>query len=267
MLSILLLLAVAPPAERVAVYDIQADTALGDRVGPVLTSSIVAEVRKLRGLSVIGMDEVRAMLDLEAQKQLVGCADDSCLAEIAAALGVDTVLVGSIARVGDQHFFGLRRIQQTSATVKGQVNQRLERGNGEEFLGVVGPAIEALFPERELKPGARRGVAPELAVRLNPPPLDPWVFWTGIGVSGAAMAASTVVTVLFTSTASAFDTVNRSGGDAGERERLLQEATALQTATIASWATTAVLTVATASTAGFVDWRGYRSAVQLETVE
>jgi hypothetical protein len=267
MLSIALLLALAPSVERVVVYDIQADPAVGDRIGPVLTSSIVAEVRKLGGISVVGMDEVRAMLSHEAEKQLVGCVEDSCLAEIAAALGADTILVGSASRVGDQHFFGLRRIDQNSATVKGQVNQRLERRNGEEFLAVVGPAIKALFPERELKPGTTRGVAPELAVRLNPPPFDPWVFWTGVGVTGAAVAASTVITVLFSSTASAFDALNKSGGDAGERERLLQEASALQTATIASWATSAVLAVTTASTAGFVDWQGYRSAINLETVE
>jgi hypothetical protein len=196
LLSLFWSVTAAPPVERVAVYEVQVSD-VRDRVGPVLTASIVSELCKLQGLSVIGIDEVRAMLDHEAEKQLVGCADDSCLAAIAAALGVDTIVVGSAARVGDQHVCGLRRIAQHEAKVVAQVQQRLEMDNGEEFLGVVGPAVEALFPERSLKPGATRGVAPDLAVRLNPPPLDPWAFWTGVGVTTGAIGAASVITVLW----------------------------------------------------------------------
>ena len=110
------------PVQRVAVYELQTSPEFGPRLGPVVTASLVAEVRKLEGLSVIGMDEVQAMLDLESQKQLVGCVDDSCLSEIAAALGADIVVVGSLARVGADSVFGARRIDQRSAAVSKQVD-------------------------------------------------------------------------------------------------------------------------------------------------
>lgn len=261
---------VSPPTApnrtaRVAVYEVSAAPG-SERVADVVTASIVAELRKLDGLSVIGMDEVRAMLDLEAQKQLVGCGDDSCLAEIAAALGVDIVIVGSIATVGDESVFGLRRIEQATATVKGQVNQRLVPADGEEFLGVVGASIEALFPDHALKKGASRGVAPEMAVRLRPPPFHPAVFWSGVGVTGVGIAASSVVTALWVS---AEDEIATLAGATESKDFVAatQHADDLRALTIGAWSATGVVAVAAAWTAIFVDWEGAGDPVHVQVVE
>lgn len=54
-----------------AVYDLDG-AGIEPHVGRVVTSSVVEELRKLQRVSVISMDEVRAMLDREAQKQLMG---------------------------------------------------------------------------------------------------------------------------------------------------------------------------------------------------
>lgn len=187
---------------RLAVYEMKVD-GIDERVGRVVTDAVVAEVRKLQRVSVVSMDEVKAMLDHEAQKQLTGCADDSCIAEIADSLGVDGIIIGTLAKIGDDHVFGLRRIDQRAAASLGQVSQRLQAGNGEEFLAMVGPAIEQLFPEpaHALRAGQKRGVSEEVALRISPPPLPTWVFWTttaSAGVLGvAAGAALTVNLVLF----------------------------------------------------------------------
>jgi hypothetical protein len=54
------------------------------------------------GARVTTKTEVSALLGFERQKQLLGCSEESssCLAEIAGALGVDGVLVGSVATFG-----------------------------------------------------------------------------------------------------------------------------------------------------------------------
>ena len=64
----------ARKALRIAVYDLQLD-GVDERVGHVVTDALVDELRKLQKVSVVSMVEVRAMLDVEAQKQLVGCSD------------------------------------------------------------------------------------------------------------------------------------------------------------------------------------------------
>ena len=44
------------------------------------------------------------MVELEAEKQSIGCNDDSnCLAELAGALGADLVVYGELGKLGNQY--------------------------------------------------------------------------------------------------------------------------------------------------------------------
>lgn len=172
-------------ARRIAVYDLKLE-GIDNSMGAVVTESLLGELRKLQGISAIGMDEVRDMLAFEHAKDKMGCDDVTCLAEIGGALGVDDLLTGRLSRAGTEHVMSLRRIDQGQAQTLGTFNQRLEAGNGEEFLAAVGPAVEQLFPGQPLRPGVTRGVADEVALRLHPPPLPKWSFWT---VTSGAVAA------------------------------------------------------------------------------
>ena len=62
--------------------------------------------------------------------------------------------------------FLVRRVDQRRAKVLGTVSKRLTAGSGEEFLAAIGPAIEELFPERELRAHTQRGVPKEVALRF-----------------------------------------------------------------------------------------------------
>lgn len=179
---------------RVAVYELDA-SGFDPRIARVLTDAVLAEVRKLEKTTVVGMDEIRAMLDVEAQKQLVGCTDASCLSEIAESLGVDMVIIGTVATVGDGLTFGLKNIDQRSATTLVQATRRIDSSDPADVLAAVGPVVQELFPDVALKPGAVRGVPPEVALRIHPPPLSPWVFWTLTGASGVAAASGALFTV------------------------------------------------------------------------
>jgi hypothetical protein len=143
------------------------------------------------------MSEIRQMLDLEAEKQTLGCETDSCLAEIADAVGVDVLVTGTLAKVGDESVFGLKRIDQREAKVTGTVTKRLVPAGGEEFLAAIGPAVEELFPDVALRSGVTRGVPPEAALRLNPPPL-PWFAPFAAGaLAGALLVGSGVAAVVW----------------------------------------------------------------------
>lgn len=167
---------------RVAVYDLAVD-GVEPRVGRFVTDAIVAELRKLDGVSVVAMDEVRAMLAHEAAKELVGCTEGpSCLSEIGDALGVDELVVGNLAVVGSVSVVTLRRIDQANAKAVGAISKRLAPAQGEEFLAEVGPSVEKMFKDKPLRTGAVRGVPPAETRRLNPPPLSPWM----PAVTGAA---------------------------------------------------------------------------------
>jgi hypothetical protein len=63
----------------------------------------LAEELRGRGFQVTTAGDMTAVLGLERQKQLMGCSDasSSCLAELASALGVDDILGGQLAKLGD----------------------------------------------------------------------------------------------------------------------------------------------------------------------
>ena len=66
-----------------------------------LTSEHLATQLIAQGLRVSTPRDISTVLGLERQKQLLGCGDDSCISEIAGALGVTDVVNGEIARVDD----------------------------------------------------------------------------------------------------------------------------------------------------------------------
>lgn len=51
---------------------------------------------------VVSGEDVRRMMELEANKQLVGCEAESCLAEIAGAMGARYVIFGDVSPLGSQ---------------------------------------------------------------------------------------------------------------------------------------------------------------------
>jgi hypothetical protein len=44
--------------------------------------------------------ELATVLDLKAEQQLLGCSDEKCVVDVAANLGVDGIMTGSIAKIG-----------------------------------------------------------------------------------------------------------------------------------------------------------------------
>ena len=183
-------LSVKPKAAlRLALPDVKVTGDLPPRQVALLESALLAEVRKLEGVSAIGMTEIREMLSFEYQRQMLGCAaDGACLAEIGGALGTDDMLHASVIVEGKTATFSLRRISMRSARVTGTHTKRLTRAGGEELLGDVGAAVQEVFPDRQLRAGFTRGVDKAMALRLNPPPLPRWPFYA---TASAAVAAAT----------------------------------------------------------------------------
>jgi hypothetical protein len=67
-------------------------------------SDHLAQRLSVSGVRVVTQAELAALIGLERQKELLGCANDSgtCNAEIAAALGVDGIVTGSLGFHGEE---------------------------------------------------------------------------------------------------------------------------------------------------------------------
>jgi hypothetical protein len=180
---------------RVMVGTLKRDNDVPEKVARFVGQALVQELRKLEHLQVSSAADIDEMLSFEEQKRLVGCTDEVCLSEIVAAMGVDQLVTGSLSSTAKAHILTLNRLDVAGAKTLATVTKELEKRDGEEFLSAIGPAVETLFAETPLKPGLTRGVAPEVAKRLNPPPLPRWSFFTVLA-TGAAVAGGGVVAAL-----------------------------------------------------------------------
>lgn len=133
-------------ALAIAVLALQVEGGADPVIGNQMTSRIAETIGK-RGHRVIAPDDVRALLEQEAQKQLMGCADDSCLAEIAGALGVDRVVSGRVSKVEGGFAISLSMVDSKSARALAHESETW-RGESIALLELVPPMIDKLFGDR-----------------------------------------------------------------------------------------------------------------------
>ncbi len=91
-------LALAQPKPKLAVLDFAANGAsreLASALGGVAAN----ELDRLGAFQVVTSEAIRSMLAFEKQRQMLGCTDEGCMAEIGGALGVDWLVSGKVTRL------------------------------------------------------------------------------------------------------------------------------------------------------------------------
>jgi hypothetical protein len=112
------------------------------------------------GAKVTSSRDIAALLGMERQKELLGCQEGSCIAELSAALGVDAMASGDIARLAPG------RYQVNLKIIRASDGQRLDsrsfRVDGEEALldgfdGAAAQLVQAAASalDRTLSPSAK----------------------------------------------------------------------------------------------------------------
>lgn len=251
---------------RVAILDVRAVGEVPLRALAALNQSVTPELRKLQGVSAINSSEVRDMLSLERQKELLGCAEDAsaCFAEMAGALDADELITLDLTLVGSTYALTSRRIDMRTSKVVQTRLERFERRDGEELLAIVGTLMQALYPERPLKPGRTRGVEASVVRRLNPPPLPRWSFFATAGVAVAASAAGASFGLLMLDTEKQYRGAVSTSSTSPVRgaDLMVLEARAHSQASTANafFITAAALALSAAVEAFFVDWKDDRAA-------
>lgn len=108
-----------------------------------------------RGIDCVSQGEISTLLGIERQKQLLGCADDgsSCMLELANAMGVDAIIVGSVGKFGDTYQINVKALRSSGQ----QLGQFTRQVDGERtVLAALSDAADSLSEQlqRALRPGA-----------------------------------------------------------------------------------------------------------------
>jgi hypothetical protein len=157
----------------IAVFDLEPINGVSAGLAKLLTESLLTRLnRSRRFASVIGGSDIRAMLDMEQQKQVLGCDDESCLAELGGALGVPLMINPTLGLIGERFIINLKVLAVEEARVKART-EGVFGSEGDLLSGLPG-LVDDLLAE----------LAGDLPAVAEPPKKrTPLVTKIGMGVS------------------------------------------------------------------------------------
>lgn len=136
----------------IAVMDVKAGGGVSAEAANFVSSTIARTATETEAFKVLSGEDIRALLSLEAQKQMCGAESDSCLAELGGALGADYLISGSLKKIGDATSLELSLLNVREAKGVNRVGKKIE---GESSLFDVVPAatVELLAKALEGRQG------------------------------------------------------------------------------------------------------------------
>ncbi|MEK7704241.1 MAG: hypothetical protein AAB426_04725 [Myxococcota bacterium] len=134
----------ATAGRKVAVLPVQLDTGAEGKVPQLIDDYLLTAVQNMSGLEVIGQDDISALLGFEKQKDLVGCDDASCLANIGGALGVDLIVAVKVALLGTDWVVTAKLINLREARVEARTSE-IVAGDVKALLRSVPEIARRLF--------------------------------------------------------------------------------------------------------------------------
>jgi hypothetical protein len=132
---------------KVAMLPLSALGGVSKETAQLLADALAGELRKRPGVSVLTQSDVAALLGAERTRQMMGCSDSGCFAELGGALGADRVVHGSIGRVGGSLVVNLSALDPRRAVTAASVSERLRGGDEEAFLDVLPALADGLLAD------------------------------------------------------------------------------------------------------------------------
>jgi hypothetical protein len=135
---------VARDRARVLVLDLEA-SGLDAQESNLINGLVTQSVSRFPQYQVISSGDVRQLVNLDADKRLLGCDQTSCLAEVAGALGARWVVFGNVGRLGRATVLTLSLFDNGKAVAVAR--QRIEVEALEALPTRIDGAISALLGE------------------------------------------------------------------------------------------------------------------------
>lgn len=158
-------LAAAAARQRVAVLDLRAVQGVQPGTAAVLTAIVTDETSR-GGFEVVSQADILTMLGFEKQKQMLGCSDNSCLAELGGALGAAYVLSGQVGEIGSRYHLSVQLLDARRGKVVARAARFSDR-NEDALADAAQQAVRTLVAAARqpgaLPPLAQKGATPDLA--------------------------------------------------------------------------------------------------------
>ncbi len=114
-------------------------------VAAVLDDLLVVAVSKAGPYRVVGAREVNALLRAEGLKDKLGCNDVTCATEIGGALAARLIVIGSVARLGDEVHLSATLFDSEKMEAVRRAQTAVPRQREDLFDGAVSLVVAELF--------------------------------------------------------------------------------------------------------------------------
>lgn len=134
-----------------------------------LYANLLGSGLRQRGLRVISSEDITAVLGMERQRQLMGC-EQSCTAELAAALGADGVVIARVGLLGTGYAVSARVVSARNAEVLADATEQVGSAAAmpralDHLAWALVNQLDWKWTNRGLQPGAEPGVTPAPSLR------------------------------------------------------------------------------------------------------
>ncbi len=134
------------------IMDLKATRIESDLTG-LVSNVISSELSEYPGFEILTGADMRQMVELEAEKQAMGCDQhNSCLAELAGAIGARYVVFGEMGKVGSSVLLALNLFDSSEAKALGRVTLRSK--NIDALMDDIPWAIQKLLKNTHVERGS-----------------------------------------------------------------------------------------------------------------
>ncbi len=143
--ALMMLVSVPSFAAQIVAYDLKPIGGVKKSLAESLSPVLIAELSRREGMSVVSQADIRALLALETDKQMMGCDKESCLADIADSMGAELLATSTLARVGRDWVVSVTLLQVDGAKVLRRSTARKRGEPADAITKAIESSVHDLF--------------------------------------------------------------------------------------------------------------------------
>ncbi|HSW60489.1 MAG TPA: hypothetical protein VLJ60_06790, partial [bacterium] len=131
-------------AERIVVWNLSPQSGVTEKESSTVTAILIGEIARISKMDVISEKEIKSAIMTEETRKSCIADDNSCIAEIGAALGSPYSVTGTISRMGGYWVVSIQLLDVQKVEVKSRVSKKF-KGSESKLLESVTPLVCELF--------------------------------------------------------------------------------------------------------------------------
>lgn len=135
-------------AEKIVIWNLKPQAGVSEKESATISSIITGEIARISKSDVISEAEMRSVIDSEQLKMSCGAEDNSCIAEIGAAMGAPLSVSGTLSKMGDYWIITLQLVDVRKVEVQSRVSKKF-KGEQNTLVEAITPLVCELFNDKE----------------------------------------------------------------------------------------------------------------------